>query len=770
VMKPGGTPPTCNTSPAYIARQALQSVLGEDTAQAIEAQVEEGKLSLADLETLAEQGAGFSKGVVSLLFGSGSPPDVALAFLSSDTHDVDLVAKDAMPELAGLLQAVYEFKPATSLSPTEYRKALTRFVFASELTFRMPPPLSSSMAGVPVASRLAALEACAVLAHTWRNRRDICESYAAQASQVESDLHLQSHPFTVEQLQAVETFLCLEQRLIEEITGVLIDEPNETLVTFAEMRQSTFWPEQRSELQTQWALIASAGRLLVQANKVEKALKASSKARAVDLARFYTHAPDPWCWLDTAHRNMERRIHHFDFDTTGVHRLLEQLIAKARESYMKTGDRLAEHFVRTYADDQFALPEFLLQREIFEKQLKSALLAGKMAFVWVDALRYEMGRELAQTLAGEFDVDLQPAIASIPTITEIGMASLLPLPKEPPRLFSPAEGKLAIEVEGAPIRDRKERINFLNSHTYLNTVDVRLEELLPTPKKVVREAIKKANLVLVTSQEIDELCEGDNIHLARRIMDDMLLELRRVFRILRDLGVKTIICTADHGYLFGEEAGVDMKIDPPGGNTVDLHRRVWVGQGGAANEATLRAPLGKFGWETDFEISTPWNFACFKVKGGTSAYFHGGLSPQELFIPVLTIKPIKKQLADMGNYILKLTPGTPKISTRFYSVQISGELSDLFEATPPKVRVEIRSAADNLATAISASYGFTEATGDVQLRALPEDPRRVEANTVTLMISKDPEGKKSSVSVVLLDAGTGQELSRLNDIEIAFAF
>ena len=120
-------------------------------------------------------------------------------------------------------------------------------------------------------------------------------------------------------------------------------------------------------------------------------------------------------------------------------------------------------------------------------------------------------------------------------------------------------------------------------------VDVRLDELLPNPKKALRDSIKSADLMLVTSQEIDELCEGDNVHLARRIMDDMLLELRRVFRILRDQGVKTIICTADHGYLFGEEVGVDMKIDPPGGNTVDLHRRVWVGQGGAADLAYMRA-------------------------------------------------------------------------------------------------------------------------------------------------------------------------------------
>jgi hypothetical protein len=467
---------------------------------------------------------------------------------------------------------------------------------------------------------------------------------------------------------------------------------------------------------------------------------------------------------------MERRIHTFDFDPTGIHQLLEQLIAKARERYTKAGELLSERFVRAYAKSNFEISGLQKQRAIFEKQHKDSLLGGKVAFIWVDALRFEMGRELANILAGEFDVTIQPAVASVPTLTEIGMASLLPITKETPVLFSPSDSKLALNIKGIEIRDRKDRIAYLKAQTFLKTVDFRLEELLPNPKKAIRDAIKAADLILVTSQEIDELCEGDNVHLARRIMDDMLLELRRAFRILRDLGVKTIVCTADHGYLFGEEIGVDMKIDPPGGHTIDLHRRVWVGQGGAADTAYLRAALQDFGWQTDMEIAVPWNFACFKVKGGTRAYFHGGMSPQELFIPVLTIKSFKKSVAEVGgSYTWKLTPGTPKISTRFFSIQIAGETIGLFEAKPPKVRVEVRSKNDSISMPISASYGFSEATGDVQMRPLPEDPRKVDPNTVTLMITKDPPDKKSMVSIVLIETETGVELGRLDEIEIGFS-
>ena len=38
----------------------------------------------------------------------------------------------------------------------------------------------------------------------------------------------------------------------------------------------------------------------------------------------------------------------------------------------------------------------------------------------------------------------------------------------------------------------------------------------------------------------------------------------------------------------------------------------------------------------------------------------------------------------------KLIPGSQKLSTRFFSVQITGENTGLFDIAPPKVHVELR--------------------------------------------------------------------------------
>src|SRR5262249_25244338 len=157
----------------------------------------------------------------------------------------------------------------------------------------------------------------------------------------------------------------------------------------------------------------------------------------------------------------------------------------------------------------------------------------------------------------------------------------------------------------------------------------------------------------------------------------------------------------------------DMKIEAPGGKVEDLHRRVWVGVGGTSEPSYLRTSLNSLGVESEYDLATPWTFAVFKSKGGGRAYFHGGLSPQELIVPVVVMHPAAKTPALKTGIQWTLTPGTAKLTTRFFSVQIAGNQSEscLFEFEPPKVRIELRANKKCVSMPVSASYGFEDATG-----------------------------------------------------------
>jgi len=135
---------------------------------------------------------------------------------------------------------------------------------------------------------------------------------------------------------------------------------------------------------------------------------------------------------------------------------------------------------------------------------------------------------------------------------------------------------------------------------------------------------------------------------------------------------------------------------------------------------------------------------------------------------VMTLTPVAKAPAGAVSGVdWRLSPGSPKLSTRVFSVQIGGANSGLFEAAWPRVRVELRAKGKTLSRPISASYGFDPASGDVRLRSDETNPKAAAPNTVTLMVVEEPDQK--TVSLCLLDATTGVELSRIEKIDVAIS-
>jgi hypothetical protein len=467
---------------------------------------------------------------------------------------------------------------------------------------------------------------------------------------------------------------------------------------------------------------------------------------------------------------MESRKYNFEFAANADHHGLEKLITKAEQRYTEVGSELAKHFVTQFQKAKHPIPGLLRQAEVFEKGVKPHLGEGKVAYVWVDALRFEMARELCRLLKDDFELEIQPAIGTIPTITEIGMAALLPNAQGSTKVVAAGGGKLALEVGGKVIKDRKDRVAFLKENAGVPVFDAKLDDLLPKPTKRVKEGIQGAELVLITSQEIDELGESDNVAQARLQIDGVLSHLRRGVRVLADHGIKTIVLVADHGHLFADEIGEDMKIESPGGKVEDLHRRVWVGVGGNSEPSYLRTSLTSLGVDSEFDIATPWTFAVFKAKGGARSYFHGGLSPEELIIPVVVMHSAAKATAPATGIQWTLTPGAAKLTTRFFSVQISGSESEtsLFGYEPPKVRIELRANKKCVSVPVSASYGFEDATGEVKLKTSEIDSKRIEPNTVTVALTEEITQK--TVGVYLLDAVTGAELAAPLTVDVAISF
>ena len=778
VVQPGQQPPEQNTALATIVRRALEAVFPPAALEEIAGQVEARQLSLAELDDLVEKRIEAQTGVVATIFGTGNVSEVALRFLANadPALDGEIESRQALGNLARLLSDALGVPFPADQGPAPLRAQLARQVLVTDLVEPLGDNVPQSLRTFPVAKRPVARQAAVDLAQAWRNRRDVAESYIHWADRVQAEIGLgslrlgsgQALDLDVDALAHTETFAAGEARLQREIEATLARRASSRLVELAAARLGGFWSAQQPEIKARWEVIADAGRVLVEAARVENALK-GKKWSAGALLSHYAYGDEPWCDLDTAQRHLERDFHRFELDLQ-QHESLIQLVAQARQRYAAVSDRLAELFTRAYAADQFELPGVLLQADVYREVVAPAAKSGRVAYILVDALRFEMARELGTILAEDWKLDLTPAAATPPTITEIGMAALMP-GAEGGLTVVPAEGnRLAAVVSDKTLKTRQDRLaHFQEAVGGDVTVAVaKLDQLAPLSDPHLGQTLKSAEVVVVTAtEEIDGLCEN-NPALARRMLDDVLNQLRRGIKTLFGQGIQAVVISADHGYLFGERLTIGQGIDAPGGKTAALKRRVWVGQGGADLPGVLRAPLSAFGIGGDLEIATPWNLSCFKVKGGGMEYFHGGLSLPELVIPVLTVRPAAAPAPSAAAHVQwTLTLGSQTISTRFLSVTVEGCSGELLPVEPPAIRIEVRAADQTISVPVSASYGFQDATKDVQLELAADKPQTIAKNTITLMITETPQ--VDQVTVHLLDATTGVSLTRLGRVPFSIS-
>ena len=110
-------------------------------------------------------------------------------------------------------------------------------------------------------------------------------------------------------------------------------------------------------------------------------------------------------------------------------------------------------------------------------------------------------------------------------------------------------------------------------------------------------------------------------------MDTVIDNLARAIRKLAAAGIEHAVVSADHGHLFfANDRDESMRTDVPGGNTVELHRRCWIGRGGATSAGCVRVAASALGYASDLEFVVPAATGVFKA-GGDLAFHHGGPEP-----------------------------------------------------------------------------------------------------------------------------------------------
>ena len=766
VMKPGQSPWQRNTRLAVIARQSLKGILNEAEITDIEKKIENGSLSLQDLDNIADKTSRVNTGTLALIFGSHTPADITLQFLTNPEKDSEIEERSALTDLISLLEAEFGLKIRGS-APEECRGETARYIlltaWSAELKGKIPPALKE----VPRASQQAHIRACSALVEMWRMRSDLSERYAKTADKVENILGIAGITLPLKIIQQSTVFRVMDEQIFQHVVGGIQKQGAqlESCENIVQTRRDGFWATQDTILKTRWTLLQTLISFFNLAALIEKELSRKDWS-AEEYIEKYTQPDHPWCEMDTFSRRFEEQYDAITLGSNYHSDDMNALCLQARRQYMIAGGLLAQGYQKAIAREQGFPSPILKQQEIFNEIVIPFIGKDRVAYILVDAFRYEMAHDFLAVLSDEFETILQPAVGIVPSITELGMAALLPDAQKGVEMGRAGSGEITIQIGDSPLPDRKSRIKFFNEHCGVSCVDLKLGDLFGTSKNL-KEKVEKTGLALVTSQEIDLLGESAESGQFRRYISDIFSSLKRAIYNLERNGFNKIVITADHGFIFGEEIQSGMKIDPPGGETIFQKRRIWVGIGGARHDATLRFPAQQLGYHGEYDIVIPLGFAVFTVQGGGLTYMHGGLSLQEHIIPVLTVTakgnaPISEAKI---RWDVKIS-GRQEITTRTCMIVIDGKISSI-DPTPPKIRVEIRQEASRISRPLIASLGYEEATGDIQLK-LKEGTSDIEQVFVTLQITGTLKGDTASIHII--DAQTGAEYKKLTNIPLKIAF
>lgn len=751
VLEPRGTGDERDTALATVGQAALSGILSPQTLEEV---LRNERLTLADLDRIA-QGAGPVTGVLSLVFGaSASPSDVALAFLADPNVDEAIVAKGAQEDLAALLAENFDLSEPASHDLSTLRVQFIRHLLLTDFRAALPDDVAAHvLSTVPFPGTSWQVEACQRLADRWRDSVQHRAVYETAARWVERDYAIGELDLPWDVWQRAQTFPCIEDRLLEHAAQQILEGAWAEAAALAEERRTSFWSVDENALR--WSLVRSVASLLFGCARLEEALQArswSANEMIVAYAQGCEDDTDPWCVLDTLHRHMERL-----YAGVGPAPPLDRAVEMARQAYTAVMHRLAEAFSESLARVQFQVPEVAQQMRTFRDQVAPRLERGKVAYLWIDALRFEMARELMVGLAEGSEATLVPTLGAVPGLTVVGMAALLPGAEGGLGLVE-AGGQLAVELNGYRLSTRRERVQFLSQRSGYIVEALTLNQALQ-PDQALKERVRRAQLVVLAAQEIDGVAEQQPPYLARSVMDDLLVHIRRALRNLADLGVDTFVMASDHGFLFPDELAGDALVEPPDGQTVKLTQRVWVGRGGTTPPGCLRVKASDIGVGGELELVFPPGLAGFRVRGGADPYCHGGLSLQELVVPVLVVQmaPPEAPLADVT---FSLTMERPRVTSRVFTVAADYTVVGLFDAAQQRVRCLARHRGQTVARTVAAAYGYDDRTGEVVLE-------KDRVNYITLMMTH--EMTRGRITISLLDAETGRELQRLEPVEVDIA-
>jgi uncharacterized protein (TIGR02687 family) len=224
--------------------------------------------------------------------------------------------------------------------------------------------------------------------------------------------------------------------------------------------------------------------------------------------------------------------------------------------------------------------------------------------------------------------------ATLPTYTQMGMASLLP------GKITDIKEDGTIYVNDISTKGLQNRNKILQMHEP-DSIALKMEEFIQLSKDEGQEYIRGKRVVYLYHDSIDAIgdsskTEGYTYEAVENAMERIKAAVRKLTGTYEAV---RIYITSDHGFLY-QTSQVEryQKSESIKGNIYDGNRRFAIGKNLSVPDGAIKVSLDYLGLDCEAVIAKGLNRF---TAGGGLRFVHGGAMPQESIVPLIEYRQIK---------------------------------------------------------------------------------------------------------------------------------
>ncbi|AVR44772.1 BREX-1 system phosphatase PglZ type A [Christiangramia fulva] len=498
---------------------------------------------------------------------------------------------------------------------------------------------------------------------TWKNTIPYRDYFGEISERIAVDIQVEEklNSAQLDEIISDDIFKLTDQRIIHELVSQLIAENlnYEKVAAYIKRRENKFWYPKYSEFYN----TIESGAQLIDLVKKYKTHQFSSFENGIKeyTTKFYQ--------VDYAYRKFIRN-YRLSKNNNVLHELAEKVERIYNNSWLLPFNDNWQKIIDGI--EVWPTNRLYSQQGFFKTHVKPLLDKNQKLFVIIsDALRFECGVELHEMIVSEnrFESNLEFMLSSLPSYTQLGMASLLPHSS-----LKVKEGGDSLLVDEMPASGLKGRSKILQSNSGVRATAILAEDLMKMKTKSGgegREFVKNHDLIYIYHNRIDKT--GDDKTSEGKVFEavaDELIYIKDILRKISGLNGTNVFITADHGFIYQNQNldESDFSLSEYEGDLWKENRRFVIGQNLTGDKNTKKFTTSELNLNNDgLEVLIPKSINRLRIKGAGSRFIHGGASPQEVIVPLLKTA-VRKRTDTVSQVNIDIIKSTDRITTNILPV------------------------------------------------------------------------------------------------------